>query len=50
LIYHEMLLDGGLRVARFEFPHMAQRRNGGPKRPPDREYVLREAWLKVVAG
>jgi uncharacterized protein len=35
------------RVARFEFPYMAARRSGA-KRPPDRESVLRETWLKVV--
>ncbi len=42
------LADGGLRVVRFEFPYMAQRRRGGSKRPPDREDVLREAWLEVI--
>ncbi len=42
------LADGGLRVVRFEFPYMAQRRLGGRKRPPDREDVLREAWLEVI--
>jgi hypothetical protein len=36
-----------LRVARFEFPYMAARRLGA-KRPPDREPVLRETWLKVI--
>ena len=39
----------GFRVARFEFPYMADRRQQGTKRPPDREPVLRETWLKVVA-
>jgi uncharacterized protein len=39
----------GYRVARFEFPYMAERRQYGTKRPPDREPVLRESWLKVVA-
>jgi predicted alpha/beta-hydrolase family hydrolase len=38
----------GYRVARFEFPYMAQRRTGGRKGAPDREPVLRETWLKVV--
>src|SRR5947209_5742628 len=42
------LADRGLRVARFEFPYMAERRKSGKKRPPDREPVLREAWLEVV--
>ena len=38
----------GLRVARFEFPYMANRREGGKGGPPDREPVLRETWLRVV--
>ncbi len=42
------LAGGGLRVIRFEFPYMAQRRVGGPKRPPDQEDVLREAWLEII--
>ena len=42
------MIEGGLRVVRFEFPYMAQRRLGGPKRPPDREDVLRQAWLDVI--
>jgi uncharacterized protein len=41
------LADRGYRVARFEFPYMAGRRSG-KRRPPDRETVLRETWLKVV--
>jgi uncharacterized protein len=39
----------GYRVARFEFPYMAERRQQGQRRPPDRESVLRETWLKTVA-
>jgi predicted alpha/beta-hydrolase family hydrolase len=38
----------GLRVARFEFPYMRARREQGKSRPPDREPVLREAWLAAV--
>ena len=38
----------GFRVARFEFPYMAESRRTGKKRPPDREPVLRETWLKIV--
>jgi predicted alpha/beta-hydrolase family hydrolase len=38
----------GLRVARFEFPYMAEWRRTGKKKPPDREEVLRQTWLKVV--
>lgn len=42
--------EARLRVARFEFPCMAERRPTGAKRPPDREPVLRETWLRVVAA
>src|SRR5260370_26567995 len=42
------LADHGFRVARFEFPYMAIRRETGKKKPPDREPVLRETWLRVV--
>jgi len=34
------LADRGVRVLRFEFPYMAQRRSGGSKRPPDRAPIL----------
>jgi len=42
------IADAGFRVARFEFPYMAKRREDGKKRPPDREPVLR-ATLEDVA-
>jgi predicted alpha/beta-hydrolase family hydrolase len=38
----------GYRVVRFEYPYMASQRRTGRKKPPDREPVLRETWLKVV--
>jgi hypothetical protein len=38
-----------IRVARFEFPYMAARRDGGPRRAPDREPVLMQTWRDVVA-
>jgi hypothetical protein len=38
----------GVRVARFEFPYMAARRDGS-RRPPDRELVLRKRWEEVVS-
>ncbi len=38
----------GLRVARFEFPYMRRKRETGERRPPDREPVLRAAWLAVI--
>jgi predicted alpha/beta-hydrolase family hydrolase len=37
-----------IRVVRFEFPYMAERRKTGERRPPDREPVLRETWLRVI--
>lgn len=42
--------ERGIRVVRFEFPYMRQRREGGRQRPPDREPVLRQAWLDVIAA
>ena len=43
------LADHGFRVVRFEFPYMAERRQTGKRRPPDREPVLRQTWLDVIA-
>lgn len=48
--YAQGLAKSGLRVIRFEFPYMAERRKSGKQRPPDREPVLRESWLNVIAG
>jgi predicted alpha/beta-hydrolase family hydrolase len=39
----------GLRVARFEFPYMRSRRDGGKGGAPDREPVLLEAWRGIIA-
>ena len=44
------LAEGGLRVVRFELPYMRRRRDSGERRPPDREPVLREAWLEAIAA
>jgi hypothetical protein len=44
------LAAGGLRVARFELPYMRRRRETGERRPPDREPVLRAAWLEAIAA
>jgi predicted alpha/beta-hydrolase family hydrolase len=41
------LATAGLRVVRFEFPYMAERRRTGKKRRPDREPVLRATWLVI---
>jgi hypothetical protein len=46
--FAEGLADRGLCVVRFEFAYMAQRRTTGKRRPPDREPVLRETWLRVI--
>lgn len=44
------LADHGLRVARFEFPYMAERRNSGKKRGPDRPAVLEETWRAAITA
>jgi uncharacterized protein len=41
--------QGGLRVARFEFPYMHARRDGGRRGAPDRGPVLEEAWIEAIA-
>jgi len=38
----------GFRVARFEFPYMAERRETGKKRPPNPAGVLSECWRAVI--
>ncbi len=38
----------GYRVARFEFPYMAERRESGKKRPPNPARVLVESWMAVI--
>ena len=42
------LAKHAMRVVRFEFPYMAALRETGKRRPPDREQVLRESWLRVI--
>ena len=46
--FAEGLGKRGFRVARFEFPFMAARRETGVKRPPDRAPVLLDAWREVI--
>ena len=46
--FAETLADRGLRVVRFEFPYMAERRRSGKRRPPDRAPILRGTWIQVV--
>lgn len=38
----------GIRVARFEFPYMAARRDGGSRRGPDRPSLLLETYRAAV--
>lgn len=40
--------QGGFRVARFEFPYMRARREGGTRRAPDPGPVLKESWLQAI--
>lgn len=40
----------GLRVARFEFAYMAQRRAGGTKRPPPKIEVVCEEYRAAIAS
>ena len=44
------LAQGDVRVARFEFPYMHARRQGGRRGAPDRGPVLEEAWLEAIAS
>ena len=43
------LAAAGVRVVRFEFPYMAERRRTGSKKPPDRQPKLLDAYRAVVA-
>ena len=43
------LASNEVRVIRFEFPYMQQRRRTGKFRGPDRLPVLMESWRNVVA-
>ena len=42
------LAGQGVRVLRFEFPYMAERRRTGKKRPPDRAPVLLLAFAEAL--
>ena len=48
--FAEGLAERGLRVVRFEFPYMAERRRSGARRPPDPPAVLLKSWRKVLSG
>jgi len=42
------LAECGVRVARFEFPYMQERRKNGRRRAPNTAKVLCESWLTVI--
>jgi len=42
--------ERGMRVARFEFPYMRARREGGRRGAPDRPAVLLESWKATVGA
>jgi len=46
--FAEGLAAAGLRVARFEFPYMNDRRETGIKKPPNRAPALIETWQAVI--
>ncbi len=46
--FAEGIAKVGMRVARFEFPYMAERREKGSKRPPNRQQVLLDTWRSVL--
>jgi predicted alpha/beta-hydrolase family hydrolase len=44
----EGIADAGIRAVRFEFPYMAQRREGLGRRGPDPERVLIRSWRDTI--
>lgn len=45
-----ILCDLGIRVIRFEFPYMAERRETGKRRPPNRQPELLACYRKHIAA
>lgn len=43
------LCELGIKVIRFEFPYMQERRESGKKRPPNTQKVLLGTWREVFA-
>ena len=41
--------EAGIRVVRFEFPYMAERRRSGKRPGPNPPRVLMRSWLDVIA-
>jgi len=46
--FAEQIGTAGIRVARFEFPYMIERRNTGKQMPPDNTPKLCEAWHAAI--
>jgi hypothetical protein len=44
------LAKAGIRIARFEFPYMAERRKSGKKRPPDSANTLLNTFRAAAAA
>lgn len=47
-IVAEGVANSGIKVIRFEFPYMKERRLTGKKRPPDRQPVLLASWQELI--
>lgn len=45
----EGVAERGIKVSRFEFPYMQERRETGKKRPPNTQSVLLDSWRNVIA-
>ena len=46
--FTKRLVQHEIRVVRFEFPYMNERRLTGKKGPPNTKKILIETWLKVI--
>lgn len=46
--FADALSDQGLRVVRFEFAYMHQRRHSGVRKPPNAAPVLLDTWRSVI--
>lgn len=44
----EKLAEKGIKVVRFEFPYMVERRETGKKRPPNTKKILLQTWKNVI--
>jgi uncharacterized protein len=47
--FADSLAATGMRVGRFEFPYMAERRRTGVRKPPNTTTVLLDTWRAAVA-